>query len=72
MAWTVAALVMVINGYLLLDFFISEVNGLLFALLVCSGTAAYITFIVYLVSHSGALPSTFFSSLSKKFADAGN
>ncbi|XP_021820273.1 metal transporter Nramp2-like [Prunus avium] len=71
-AWTVAALVMVINGYLLLDFFISEVNGLLFALLVCSGTAAYITFIVYLVSRSGALPSTFFSSLSKKFADAGN
>ncbi|PQQ06200.1 metal transporter Nramp2-like [Prunus yedoensis var. nudiflora] len=71
-AWTVAAFVMVINGYLLLDFFISEVNGLLFALLVCSGTAAYITFIVYLVSRSGALPSAFFSSLSKKFADAGN
>ncbi|CAL8996266.1 unnamed protein product [Prunus brigantina] len=70
-AWTVAALVMVINGYLLMDFFISEVNGLLFVLLVCSGTAAYISFIVYLVSRSGALPSTFFSSLSKKFADAG-
>lgn len=71
-AWTVAVLVMVINGYLLLDFIISEVRGVLFALVVCSGTAAYITFIVYLVSRSGALPSTFFSSLFKRFADSGN
>ncbi|CAH8353436.1 unnamed protein product [Eruca vesicaria subsp. sativa] len=29
-AWTVAALVMIINGYLLLDFFVSEVNGFMF------------------------------------------
>ncbi|KAL6215429.1 hypothetical protein ACLB2K_014859 [Fragaria x ananassa] len=35
-AWTVAVLVMVINGYLLLDFFIAEVNGLLFGVVVCS------------------------------------
>ncbi|MCD7462442.1 hypothetical protein HAX54_048546 [Datura stramonium] len=42
-AWTVAVLVMVINGYLLLDFFISEVNGLLFAFLVCAGTAGVVT-----------------------------
>ncbi|CAH9078169.1 unnamed protein product [Cuscuta europaea] len=50
-AWTVAILVMVINGYLLLDFFIVEVNGLLFGLLVCVGTAGYIAFIVYLILH---------------------
>ncbi|CAH9144883.1 unnamed protein product [Cuscuta epithymum] len=52
-AWTVAILVMVINGYLLLDFFIVEVNGLLFGLLVCAGTAGYIAFIVYLIVHGG-------------------
>ncbi|GFP83923.1 metal transporter nramp2 [Phtheirospermum japonicum] len=45
-AWTVAALVMVINGYLLLDFFLSEVNGLLCGFLVSSGTAAYVAFVL--------------------------
>ncbi|KAL0368962.1 UNVERIFIED_CONTAM: Metal transporter Nramp2 [Sesamum calycinum] len=41
-AWTVAGLVIVINGYLLLHFFLSEVNGLLFGFLVSAGTAAFI------------------------------
>ncbi|XP_051151057.1 metal transporter Nramp2-like [Andrographis paniculata] len=50
-AWTVAALVMVINGYLLLDFFLSEVNSLLFAFLVFAGASAYGSFVVYLISH---------------------
>lgn len=68
-AWTVALLVMFINGYLLLDFFISEVNGLLFGAVVCGGTAAYVAFIIYLVLRSGALPSTCFSSVYKRFAD---
>ncbi|KAF5451282.1 hypothetical protein F2P56_026399 [Juglans regia] len=49
-AWLVAALVIVINGYLLLDFFSSEVNGVLFGSAVAAFTAAYIGFIVYLVS----------------------
>lgn len=69
MAWTVAVLVMVINGYLLLDFFIAEVNGLLFGVVVCSGTGAYVAFIIYLVLRSGALPSTYFNSVYKRFAD---
>ncbi|GAV84524.1 Nramp domain-containing protein [Cephalotus follicularis] len=41
LAWTVAALVILINGYLLLDFFVSEVRGLLFVFVVCTGTAAF-------------------------------
>ncbi|XP_041000665.1 metal transporter Nramp3-like [Juglans microcarpa x Juglans regia] len=49
-AWLVAALVIVINGYLLLDFFSSEVNGVLFGSIVAAFTAAYIGFIIYLVS----------------------
>lgn len=71
-AWTVAALVIVINGYLLLDFFISEVNGIIFGLGVFTCTAAYVAFIIYLVSHSGAVPSSWMSLLSKRFAYISN
>ncbi|KAG8377509.1 hypothetical protein BUALT_Bualt08G0040300 [Buddleja alternifolia] len=72
-AWTVAALVMVINGYLLLDFFLSEVNGLLIGLLVSAGTAAYISFIVYLISHRNNEFSHWIGQLlPNKYAYAGN
>ncbi|KAH7523699.1 hypothetical protein FEM48_Zijuj06G0039500 [Ziziphus jujuba var. spinosa] len=67
-AWTVAALVMLINGYLLLDFVISEVNGLLFGFLVSASTTAYVAFLIYLLRHCGALPSDWLSLLSKRFA----
>lgn len=68
-----AALVIVINGYLLLDFFLTEVRGLLFGFLVCAGTAAYVAFIVYLVMRGDALPSTWFSiELSKRLAYNSN
>lgn len=56
-----AALVIVINGYLLLDFFMSEVRGILFGSAVCAGTAAYVAFIVYLISRDGAIPSSWIS-----------
>jgi hypothetical protein len=49
-SWLVAALVILINGYLLLDFFSSEVKGVLFGAAVCGFTAVYIAFIGYLVS----------------------
>ncbi|CAN4122599.1 unnamed protein product [Withania somnifera] len=71
-AWTIAVLVMVINGYLLLDFFMSEVNGLLFAFLVCAGTVGYITFILYLISHGGGNVANCFNLLrSKGYSYAG-
>lgn len=71
-AWTVAALVIVINGYLLLDFVVSEVKGLLLGFVVCTGTVAYVAFIIYLILHAGARPSDWLTSLSKKFAYTGN
>ena len=40
-----AALVIVINGYLLLDFFMAKVDGVLFGFLICVGTALYVVFI---------------------------
>ncbi|KAK3019992.1 hypothetical protein RJ639_003340 [Escallonia herrerae] len=49
-SWLVAALVIVINGYLLVEFFSSEVTGLLFTSVVFTFTAAYVVFILYLVS----------------------
>lgn len=51
-SWLVAALVIVINGYLLLEFFSSEVNGAVFATIVCVLTAAYVSFILYLISRA--------------------
>lgn len=63
-AWTVAALVMIINGYLLLDFFVSEVDGFMFAVAVCVWTTAYLAFIVYLISHSNFFSSPWWSSSS--------
>ena len=72
MAWTVAVLIIVINGYLLLDFFISEVNSLLLGFGACSFTAAYVAFIVYLVSKSSALPLTWGNLLPKGFSVARN
>lgn len=72
-AWTVAILVMVINGYLLLDFFVLEVNGLLFAFLVFAGTAGYIAFILYLILHGGGPVANWFSLwLNKGYNYAGN
>ena len=70
--WTVAALVIVINGYLLLDFFMAKVDGVLFGFLICVGTALYVAFILYLVSHGGALSSIWFSLVTtKRFAFIG-
>ncbi|GMI68049.1 natural resistance-associated macrophage protein 3 [Hibiscus trionum] len=49
-AWLVAILVMLINGYLLLDFFSSEVTGAIFTSIVFAFTGGYVVFIIYLVS----------------------
>ncbi|EEF37447.1 metal transporter Nramp3 [Ricinus communis] len=56
-SWLVAALVIVINGYLLIEFFSTEVNGVPFATAVCIFTAAYVAFILYLVSRGIAFAS---------------
>nr|GMC99221.1 metal transporter Nramp3-like [Ipomoea batatas] len=49
-SWIVATFLIAINGYLMVDFFSSEVNGVLFASAVSAFAAAYVAFIVYLVS----------------------
>ncbi|OWM80658.1 hypothetical protein CDL15_Pgr006688 [Punica granatum] len=67
-AWTVAAILIMINGYLLLDFFISEVKGLLVGFIVCAFTTAYVAFIVYLLQYGSVLSSKWINSVSSKFS----
>ncbi|XAR48397.1 hypothetical protein NMG60_11031216 [Bertholletia excelsa] len=57
--WTMCALIMAINAYVLLDFFINEVSGLLYGLVVGAVTLAYTIFILYLLSFDEGLPSSF-------------
>nr|KYP51663.1 Metal transporter Nramp3 [Cajanus cajan] len=51
-SWLVAALVIVINGYLLMEFFSSEVNGPMFGAVVGAITAAYVAFVIYLIGQA--------------------
>ncbi|XP_052204676.1 metal transporter Nramp3-like [Diospyros lotus] len=51
-SWLVAALVMAINGYLLMEFFSSEIHGWLSGCVVLAFTAAYVAFVIYLVSRA--------------------
>ncbi|KAI5684488.1 hypothetical protein M9H77_05716 [Catharanthus roseus] len=51
-SWLVATLVIVINGYLLLDFFSSEVSGPILTTIVCAFTAGYVAFVIYLIIRS--------------------
>lgn len=72
-AWMVAALVIFINGYLLLNFFLSEVDGLLVGFFVCAGTVTYVVFILYLISHRGVeLPNRINQLLSKGYSCTEN
>ncbi|XP_057416931.1 metal transporter Nramp3.2-like [Lotus japonicus] len=48
-SWLVAALVTMINGYLLVEFFSSEVNGAIVGAVLGTLTAAYVGFIIYLI-----------------------
>lgn len=60
-SWIVAVLLIAINGYLLVDFFSSEVSGIVFTTIIMILTAGYICFVLYLISRG--IP---FSSLCSK------
>ncbi|XP_062204352.1 metal transporter Nramp6-like [Phragmites australis] len=54
--WTVATLLITINGYLLMDFFSSEIQGPLSATLLCVGVLVYASFVLYLILRGTELP----------------
>ncbi|KAL2906403.1 Metal transporter Nramp4 [Bienertia sinuspersici] len=72
LSWLVAALVIVINGYLMVEFFSGEATGLLFGSVICAFTAAYIAFVVYLIWRSIPFSSWFSSHTSKNVATVVN
>ncbi|XP_058070017.1 metal transporter Nramp3.2-like [Magnolia sinica] len=71
-AWVIAALVIVINGYLLTDFISSEISGPWFGSVICVATAAYVAFIVYLVFRDGDLSAWLGRAFLKRFTNTGN
>nr|WNH25163.1 natural resistance-associated macrophage protein 5 [Fagopyrum tataricum] len=71
-SWLVAALIIVINGYLLLEFFSSEVTGVLFTSLVTIFTAGYAVFILYLVARGISFSSWLSSRKAKADVSALN
>ncbi|XP_022858446.1 metal transporter Nramp2-like [Olea europaea var. sylvestris] len=63
--WSIAAMVILINGYVLLHFFISHVNSLLFGIVIVLSASAYVAFLMYLISRAGGslLSSSWFSRM---------
>ncbi|KAG0458523.1 hypothetical protein HPP92_023680 [Vanilla planifolia] len=73
-AWIVAAFLIAINGYLLVDSFSSELRNLLLGGIVCVALAVYVAFVIYLIvheaqkldSHHYKRAVTFYATASKK------
>nr|CAD1841313.1 unnamed protein product [Ananas comosus var. bracteatus] len=66
--WMVAALLIIINGYLLLDFFSSEIRGLLLGSFVSAAIAIYASFIIYLILRGSEFATRLFSEIRKRFS----
>ncbi|ONK64784.1 uncharacterized protein A4U43_C07F29890 [Asparagus officinalis] len=66
--WIVAALLIIINAYLLLDFFTAEVRGVLVGLMVSIFIIIYGIFVLYLILRDGELPNRLASAVHKSFS----
>jgi len=71
-AWLVAGLVIVINGYLMLEFFSAEARGLVFGSIFFAFAAAYTLFIIYLVLRSITFSYRFNSKKPEDAVDVVN
>ncbi|PIN01563.1 Mn2+ and Fe2+ transporters of the NRAMP family [Handroanthus impetiginosus] len=67
-SWIVASLVILINGYVLVDFFKSEVHGFLFGIVVCLGATSYVAFLFYLIFRGSSFMSCFGKTRNDGFA----
>ncbi|KAL0294178.1 UNVERIFIED_CONTAM: Metal transporter Nramp2 [Sesamum angustifolium] len=59
-SWGVATVVILINGYVLVDFFRSEVHGWLFGIVVCLVATSYVAFLFYLIFRGNSLIISWF------------
>lgn len=63
-----AGVVIAINGYVLVDFFISEVHGLVYGGVVCVVAASYTAFLFYLIFRGTLFMSCFGKMRSHGFS----
>ncbi|KAL0924836.1 hypothetical protein M5K25_005694 [Dendrobium thyrsiflorum] len=54
-AWIVAAFLIAINGYLLVDYFSNEMQGLLLTSIICVFLMLYLAFVIYLIVRDDSL-----------------
>ncbi|KAL6599497.1 hypothetical protein ACP70R_045634 [Stipagrostis hirtigluma subsp. patula] len=63
--WTVASVPIIINSYLLLEFFTSNMGGVLSISVLCVGVVAYAMFILYLILRGAEFPDRFATAVHK-------
>ncbi|KAJ3691806.1 hypothetical protein LUZ61_020970 [Rhynchospora tenuis] len=64
-SWVVVVFLILINGYLLLEFFLAEVKGFLFGSAVCTVLVVYLAFVIYLVLRETSAYTSFRFPLCK-------
>ncbi|CAL9166263.1 metal transporter Nramp6 [Musa acuminata AAA Group] len=65
--WIVAALLIIINGYLLLEFFSTEIRGLLLGSICSAAIAVYTIFVIYLILYGGDFATQLASAIHRRF-----
>ena len=66
--WTVATLLITINGYLLMDFFSSEIRGPLSGSLLCVVVLIYASFVLYLILRGTELSEKIVKAIHNSFS----
>ncbi|CAO1939523.1 unnamed protein product [Urochloa humidicola] len=66
--WTVATLLITINGYLLMDFFSSEIRGPLSGALLCAAVLIYASFVMYLILRGTELSEKIVKAIRNSFS----
>ncbi|CAN6329614.1 unnamed protein product [Urochloa humidicola] len=66
--WTVATLLITINGYLLMDFFSSEIRGPLSGALLCVAVLIYASFVLYLILRGTELSEKIVKAIRNSFS----
>nr|CAB3466311.1 unnamed protein product [Digitaria exilis] len=66
--WTVATLLITINGYLLMDFFSSEIRGPLSGSLLCVAVFIYASFVLYLILRGTELSEKIVKAIRNGFS----
>ncbi|XP_010936565.1 metal transporter Nramp2 [Elaeis guineensis] len=70
--WIVVAFLIIINGYLLLDFFTAEIRGALLESFVGAALVVYVAFVIYLILRGSALFSRLALAARKNFSSSSN